>query len=93
MCIRDSLGGGHAAARLEVIEGHYLRADEAALEVGVDLARRLGGLGALFDGPGAAFLLAVGQKADKAQQFIAGLDQLVPVSYTHLDVYKRQAYK
>ena len=56
---------------------HNLCTDEAALKVAVDLAGSLRGLGALPDGPGAAFLLAVGQEADEAQQLVAGLDELV----------------
>ena len=43
----------------------------------MDLAGSLRGLGTLPDGPGAAFLLAVGQEADEAQQLVAGLDELV----------------
>ena len=52
-------------------------ADEATLEIAVDLTGGLRCLGALADGPGAAFLLAVGQVGDQAQQAVAGLDQVV----------------
>ena len=52
---------GVAGARLAfagnvVVIGNDLGPDEAALEVGVNDARRLWGLGALRDGPGARFL-------------------------------------
>ena len=47
-------------------------ADEAALEVAVDLTGSLRSLGALADGPGAALLFAVGQEGDEAQQVVAG---------------------
>ena len=43
----------------------------------MDLAGGLRCLGAALDGPGAAFFFAVGQKADKPQQLVAGFDQLV----------------
>ena len=39
-------------------------ADEAALEIAVDLTGGLRSLGALADGPGAALLFAVGQEGD-----------------------------
>ena len=41
------LGGGHAAAGHHLVEVDGLRPDEAPLDVGVDLAGGLGGLGAL----------------------------------------------
>ena len=40
-------------------------ADEAALEIAVDLTGGLRSLGALADGPGTALLLAVGQEGDE----------------------------
>ena len=68
------LGGGHAAAGLEVVEGDYLRADEAALEVGVNLPGGLGGLGAPGDGPGPDLVAAAGEEADEAQEGVGALD-------------------
>ena len=43
----------------------------------MDLARGLGGLGAPFDRPGAALVLAGGEEGDQAQQGVAGLDEPV----------------
>ena len=51
--------------------------DEPALEIAVDLAGGLGGLGALADGPGTALLFAVGEEGDQAQQVVAGGDEVV----------------
>ena len=62
------LGIGHGTAILQILKGNHLGADKAALKVGVDFTGGLRGLGALFDGPGAALILAVGQERDKAQQ-------------------------
>ena len=54
--------------------GDGLGADEAALEIGVDLAGRLGRLGAACDRPGARFLGAGGEEGDQAEQLVAGAD-------------------
>ena len=43
----------------------------------MDLPCGLRGLGTAADGPGAAFLFTVRQKADKSQQAVAGLDEVV----------------
>jgi len=71
------LAGGHAAQIPERFEGNDLGTDEAALEIGVDLAGCLRRLGALGDGPGAALVLAAGQEGNEAQQVVAGADQTV----------------
>ena len=71
------LGGGHGTDGLQILEGDDLGPDEAALEVGVDLAGGLGSLGAPLDGPGAALVSARGQEGHQAQQCVAGLDQPV----------------
>ena len=71
------LGGGHGANGLQILEGDDLGPDEAALEVGVDLASGLGSLGAPLDGPGAALVSARGQEGHQAQQRVAGRDQTV----------------
>ena len=65
MCIRDSA----AAASHHLVEIDGLRANEAPFYVRMDLACGLGGLGALFDGPGAALVLAVGQERDEADVY------------------------
>src|SRR5215204_4093935 len=54
------LAGTFAAERDIVVEGDRFRADEAALHVGMDLARSIGCLGARVNGPGAGFLRADG---------------------------------
>ena len=69
LCRRDAAAADH------VVEIDRFGADEAALDVGVDLAGGLGSLGALFDGPGAALVLTVGQEGDETQQVIAALDE------------------
>ena len=71
LCRRDAAAADH------VVEIDRFGADEAALDVGVDLARGLRGLGAVFDGPGAALVLAVGQERDEAEQRVGALDQAV----------------
>src|SRR4051812_48033962 len=50
------LGPGFAAELHEIVVGDGLRADEASLEVRVDLARGFGGLRASVSGPGAGLL-------------------------------------
>ena len=50
-------------------------------DVSVDFTGGLRGLGALFDGPGAALILAVGQERDKAQQGVATLDEPVQTGF------------
>ena len=64
------LGGSHGAAGLHILKGNDLGADEPPLKVGVDLAGGLGGLGALFDGPGPALVGARGQEGNEAQQSV-----------------------
>ena len=61
------LGAGLAAERDEIVVGDGFGADEPALEVGVDLARGLGRLGAFVDRPGARFLGPGGVESDQAQ--------------------------
>src|SRR5689334_8593545 len=71
------LGGDLAAERDEIVISDRLRADEAALEVGVDDARRLRGLVALVHGPGARLLRPGGEIGDQVKQVVAGADQPV----------------
>ena len=58
------LGGVDTAVLDHIIIGNDLRPDEAPLDVSVDFTGGLRGLGALFDGPGAALILAVGQERE-----------------------------
>ena len=63
------------AAALEVIlirDG--LGADEAALEIGVDRARRLRRLRTFLDGPGARLLGAGGEEGDQMEEIVARPD-------------------
>ena len=57
-----------------IVIGDGFGANEAALEVAVDFAGRLGRLGTLVDGPGARFLGAAGEKGLQVEQFISGAD-------------------
>src|SRR5262249_3808652 len=63
--------GGLAAELHEVLPPDDLGLDEAALEVGVDGARRLRRLGPLHDGPGAHFGLARGEERDEPEEIVA----------------------
>ena len=64
-------GGVVEVVGFEVAVADDAGADEAALEVAVDLTGGLRSLGALADGPCTAFLFAVGQEGDQAQQIVA----------------------
>src|SRR6187397_1346289 len=70
-------GAGLAAVFDEVIVGDGLGADEAALEVAVDHARRRRPLGALGDGPGPRLFRPGGEIRDEVQKLVAGTDQAV----------------
>ena len=50
--------------------------NEATFEIGVDSAGGLGGGGAFFDGPGAAFFFAGGEEGLEAERFVGGFDEL-----------------
>ena len=80
LCRRDAAAADH------VVEIDRFGADEAALDVGVNFARGLRGLGAVFDGPGAALVLAVGQERDEAEQRVGALDQAVEAGLLNAEV-------
>src|SRR5436309_13932013 len=63
---------GLAPQAHEVLVGDHLGADEAALDVAVDLARRLEGRRAAANRPGAALVLAGGEEAHQAEERVAG---------------------
>jgi hypothetical protein len=73
------LGGfaalGFAAQLDQVLPAHDLGADEAALDVGVDLARGLLRAGAGADGPGAALVFARGEQRDQIDERVGGADE------------------
>ena len=75
-----------AAAADHVVEIDRFGADEAALDVGVDLARGLRSLGAVLDGPGAALVLAVGQERDEAEQRVGALDEAVEAGFLNAEL-------
>src|SRR5207245_2741084 len=70
----------------EVVEGDDLGADEAALDVGMGLARRLLRARAAPDGPGPALVLARGQEGDEAQQLVGGPDHAVEAGLVQAEV-------
>src|SRR5438128_10958536 len=59
----------------EVLVGHHLGADEATLDVAMDLARGPQGRRAAADRPGAALVLARGEEADEIEERVAGADE------------------
>jgi len=72
-----ALGSGLRAVAKQLVPADHLGLDEAALEVGVDDARRLGGTEALADHPGAAFVLAHREVALQPEERESLPDQLV----------------
>src|SRR6185503_8611324 len=63
--------GLHRAARHQRVVGDHFRADETALDVAVDFARRQLRGGVAGDRPGAALVLADGEEGDVAKQVVA----------------------
>src|SRR5689334_9872374 len=64
-----------AAEADEVLVRDHLGADEAALDVAVDLAGGLERRGPAADGPCAALVLARGEKADEVEERVARADE------------------
>ena len=64
-CLRE------AAGAKQVVELYHLGADEAFGQVGVDFGGRFERGCARADSPGAAFVLADGEKRNQAEQMIA----------------------
>ena len=75
------LGLGRPAALHKGLERHGLGADEAPLEVGMNLAGRLGSQGSLLDGPGPGLVLPAGQEGNEAEEVVGSLDQLVEAGF------------
>ena len=74
-------GSLFAAAGDEVVVGHDFGADEAAFDIGVDLAGRFLGFRAVDDGPGADFVSTGSEEVDQAQEGIAGFDQFIQARF------------
>src|SRR5260370_7642948 len=70
-------GAGLAAERHIVFICDGLGADEAALEISMDDARRLGRLGAAGDGPGFRLLGSCREIREQAQETVSGADQAI----------------
>ena len=102
MCIRDSLGackviilGGTKAVSAEVenqLKGKSLEVEriggENRFDTAARIARKLGMLDAVFLAYGHDFPDALA-----AASYAGRMGYPIPVSYTHLDVYKRQAHR
>src|SRR5882672_6196117 len=70
-------GARLAAERHIVVIRNGLGADEAALEIRMDDARRLRRLGAAGDGPGFCLLGPCGEIREQAQETVSGADQAI----------------
>src|SRR5258707_11536955 len=70
-------GARLAAERHIVVICDGLGADEAALEISMDDARRLGRLGAAGDGPGFRLLGSCREIREQAQKTVSGADQTI----------------
>lgn len=81
-------GGGDAAGGDEVVVVDDLRADEAALEVRVNLAGGFRCRRALDDGPGAALIRAGCQESLEAQEVEGCLDQAVEAALRLAEVFE-----
>ena len=75
----ETLGShfGFRPAPVQVLEFHHFGADEATLEVSVDHAGGLGGLGAASDGPAFDLVLTSGEVVDKLKCAVANVHDLV----------------
>ena len=82
------LRGGDAAAADHIVKVDRLGADEAALDVGVDLTGGLRGLGAVSDRPRSALVLAVGEEGDEAEQRVRALDEAVEAGLLNAELFK-----
>ena len=79
-------GGCFAAKRDEIVGRDGLCADEALFEIGVDDPRRLGRLGADWDGPGARLLRPGGEIGDQVLELIARADEAVEARFLQAQV-------
>ena len=64
-------GFGFGAGVEQLVPMNGFGADEVMLQIGVDGAGRVDGLGAALDGPGAALVFADGEEGDQAEQLVA----------------------
>ena len=84
------LAGRDRAVLDERFVRHDGGADEAALEIAVDLAGGLRRLGALLDRPCADLLGSCGQEADEPQKPVARLDELIETGFVHAHFFKKR---
>src|ERR687887_197153 len=70
-----------------VVVGDGLGANEAALEVRMDYARRLRRLGAARDRPGCCLLRPGGEIGDQIEQRITGADQAVEARFARRQIF------
>src|SRR5205814_320744 len=81
-----AFGGRFRPVPQELVPADDLRLDEAALEIRVDHAGRLGRSRAFLDHPGAALVLAGGEIALQAEEHEAFADQLVEAGLLEADM-------
>src|SRR6185436_12860349 len=79
-----------AAVRDEIIVRRHLRADEAALEVGMDDARRLRRGGAARDGPRAYLLRTRREIGVQAEKRVCGADHAVQAGLRHAKIREEE---
>ena len=84
-------GGGKGTQFQEGLVVDDFRLDKSPLKVAVDLAGCLRCLCADLDGPCTCLILAGGQKAHKAQRFVACFDQLVQTCFGDTQVLQEHS--
>jgi len=84
----------HGADAAEILEADHFSANEAASQVGMDLARAVHGVGTFGNGPGPAFILPHGEEnnlvhgvEDLPQDFLAGKAGHVQVLHERLAIF------
>ena len=81
-------GGRRAARSDEVVVVDDLRADEAAFDVGVNLACRFGRRRAAHDRPGAALVRPCRQERQESQKLECRLDQTVESAFRKAEFFE-----
>ena len=73
----------------QIVVGHGLGLDEAALEIGVDDARGFRRGVAGVNRPGADFLFAGGEISPQTEQMIRGADQRADAGFLHAEFLQK----